>query len=376
MERTPVNRLTLVLSASVFLAPAVAAQDINIDFGPLPTPSASYGAASGQAGYWNAVGWSVNAAQLSDLAGQLLNAWTGNSNNCDNYGCAGCGSGACSGFAGSPDDEALLGSWMNADCYDVLSVQVWGLEPGRYAAYVYTYGCTRPPAASVDMYMNSVIFYSFSTPGALWQGTWTGFPVGRTAFEFPAGGYLNMRPSGAFATGLAGLQLVKLDPTGVVSCLGDGSGAACPCGNYGLPGHGCRNSRALRGAELGAVGAASLSFDTLGFHCGYEPPGTASLVLQGNQVIAPVVFGDGLRCAGGSLKRLFFANASAAGTLTAPPNAGPSVSQRSAALGDTLQPGDLRVYQVYYRDPDPSFCPPPQGSTFNVSNAVEIVWQN
>jgi hypothetical protein len=362
-------------SALLLFAPTAGAQDINVDCGTLSTPSSLYGAASGQAGYWNQVFWSQNAVQLRDLAGQPTNAWSANSNTCDNDACVNCGASPCSEFAGFPDEEALLGSWMNADCFDVHSVQFAGLEPGRYAAYLYTYGCSVPPAATVDVFVNGTIVSSFSTPGAVWQGTWAGFPVGRTVFEFTAGGYVSLRPGGTTETGLAGLQLVKLDPTGQVSCLGDGTGAACPCGNYGLPGHGCRNSRALRGAELGAVGAASLSFDTLGFHCGYEPPGAASIVLQGDQVIAPVVFGDGLRCAGGSLKRLFFANASSAGTLAAPVNAGASVSQRSAALGDALQPGNLRVYQVYYRDPDPSFCPPPQGSTFNVSNAVEITWQ-
>jgi hypothetical protein len=362
--------LVLATAAS---APSARAQDININCGPPPTPSAQYGAASGQVGYWNSVPWSPNTLQLLDLAGQPTNAWTVNSNTCDNDSCAG-GCGVCPGFSGSQDDQAFLGSWMNADCFDVHSVQIWGLEPGRYAAYLYTYGCAAIPYAGVDMYVNNHIWYSFSSPGVIWQGSWTGFPVGRCAFEATAGGYLNFVPSGAYETGFAGIQLVKLDPTGQVSCLGDGTGAACPCGNFGLPGHGCRNSHALRGAELGASGTASLSFDTLGLNCGYEPPGAASIVLQGNQVIGPVVFGDGLRCAGGSLKRLFFVNASAAGSLSEPPNSYTSVSSRSAALGDVLQPGDLRVYQVYYRDPDPNFCPSPQGSTFNVSNAVEIVW--
>jgi hypothetical protein len=99
-------------------------------------------------------------------------------------------------------------------------------------------------------------------------------------------------------------------------------------------------------------------------------------VLQGDQVIAPVFFGDGLRCTGGNLKRLYVMNATAAGTLDAPANAAPSISARSAALGDVLTAGAARVYQVYYRDSDLSFCPEPQGSSFNISNAVEIVWQN
>lgn len=49
---------------------------------------------------------------------------------------------------------------------------------------------------------------------------------------------------------------------------------------------------------------------------------------------------------------------------------------RSAALGDTLLSGDHRIYQVWYRDGDPAFCPLPQGSTTNVSNAIEIAWQD
>jgi len=113
-------------------------------------------------------------------------------------------------------------------------------------------------------------------------------------------------------------------------------------------------------------------------HCGctFEPHGVTSVVLQGDQVIAPVFFGDGLRCAGGHLKRLFMTNASATGTIWSPANTAPSISARSAALGDTIAPGVLRVYQVYYRDSDLSFCPDPPGSSFNASNAVEIVWQS
>jgi hypothetical protein len=50
----------------------------------------------------------------------------------------------------------------------------------------------------------------------------------------------------------------------------------------------------------------------------------------------------------------------------------PSISQRSAALGDPLAPGSARVYQVVYRDPDPLFCM--QGANWNVTSAVRVVW--
>ena len=49
----------------------------------------------------------------------------------------------------------------------------------------------------------------------------------------------------------------------------------------------------------------------------------------------------------------------------------PSLSQRALAIGDPLAAGSTRSYQLYYRNPAPSFCPP---ETFNVTNAVEAEW--
>jgi hypothetical protein len=36
--------------------------------------------------------------------------------------------------------------------------------------------------------------------------------------------------------------------------------------------------------------------------------------------------------------------------------------------------GQERIYQVYYRDPNLAFCAAPQGSSFNVSNALRVSW--
>jgi len=52
----------------------------------------------------------------------------------------------------------------------------------------------------------------------------------------------------------------------------------------------------------------------------------------------------------------------------APQGADPTVSSRSAALGDTITGGATRYYQIYHRDPNPAFCASPTGSTFNISN--------
>lgn len=156
-------------------------------------------------------------------------------------------------------------------------------------------------------------------------------------------------------------------------CFGDGSAGPCPCGNAGGLGRGCQNSAGTGGALLSASGNASLSADMLVLTSLGELPTALSIVMQGTTMIAPVSFGDGLRCAGGTIKRMYVKSASG-GVVTAPQAGDPSVSARSAALGDPIPLGATRDYQVYYRDANPTFCPAPAGSTFNASGAVEIVW--
>jgi hypothetical protein len=62
------------------------------------------------------------------------------------------------------------------------------------------------------------------------------------------------------------------------------------------------------------------------------------------------------------------------GAFVAPQAGDPAVSTQSAAKGDIIPLGATRVYQVYYRDANATFCPAPMGSLFNVSNAVAIAW--
>jgi hypothetical protein len=41
---------------------------------------------------------------------------------------------------------------------------------------------------------------------------------------------------------------------------------------------------------------------------------------------------------------------------------------QSAALGDPIAPGSVR------RDPNPTFCVPPDRDTWNATNGVKVVW--
>jgi Tol biopolymer transport system component len=155
-------------------------------------------------------------------------------------------------------------------------------------------------------------------------------------------------------------------------CFGDGSVVPCPCGNNGGAGRGCQNSASTGGAQLVASGTPSLSADTLLLTSSGGLPSSFGIPLQGSTAVAHTAFGDGLRCAGGTLVRLYV-KAAVGGVITAPQGGDPTISARSAALGDTIPLGATRIYQVYYRDPDPTLCPL-LNQTFNASQAVAVAW--
>jgi hypothetical protein len=191
-------------------------------------------------------------------------------------------------------------------------------------------------------------------------------------------GNANLYAAGVFtaAGGQASLDLAEwagCGHPGARICAGDGSAAACPCENSGANGHGCQNSALTGGSLLDSAGWPSVAFDALHISASGELASSLSIFLQGDAEIAPLAFGDGLRCTGGHLKRLFTKNASA-GTVAAPQAGDAPIAARSAALGDVIHSGEFRVYQVYYRDPNLAFCPQPSGNSWNVSNAIRISW--
>ena len=147
-------------------------------------------------------------------------------------------------------------------------------------------------------------------------------------------------------------------------CAGDGSVAACPCANESSPADrsGCQHSLAY-GGHLDALGQASLAQDTLVLY-GSAMPNTPVIYFQGSLEVAPTTFGDGLRCAGGSLVRL--AIRFNQGGLSNYPGAGdPPLS-----VGGGVGSASMRMYQAYFRDPA-AYC---TAATFNATNAVRVNW--
>ncbi len=155
--------------------------------------------------------------------------------------------------------------------------------------------------------------------------------------------------------------------TGTEFCFGDGAGLACPCANNSTVGNndGCLNSLGT-GGRLRVAGNPSLTNDTIVL-TGSQMPNSSALYFQGTTQQGGgngVLFGDGLRCAGGAIVRLGTKN-NTAGTSSYPTGGDAVVSVR----GLVTMPG-IRTYQCWYRNAA-AFC---TTSTFNLSNGIEIPW--
>lgn len=150
-------------------------------------------------------------------------------------------------------------------------------------------------------------------------------------------------------------------------CYGDGTGAPCPCGNISAPGWGCQNSLGF-GAQLTATGTASITTGICFLNGIQMPPNSSALYFQGTiqqNSGAGAAFGDGKRCAAGTVHRLGIKTNSASGTSSYPEFGDPRIPVQGQ-----LQFPTTRTYQVWYRNIAP-FCTP---AGFNLSNGVMITW--
>jgi hypothetical protein len=206
---------------------------------------------------------------------------------------------------------------------------------------------------------------------------------GGIQFNNGDGGTLSFGPDGrmalkvTFTDGTGSILTVQLPSAPWTKYCSPGYNGvlACPCSNAPSSlSRGCDNSSATGGATIDASGAASLAADTLSFVTADERPTATSILLTGTVGTNGVVFGQGVRCVGGALKRLYVAT-SVGGSITVPGPGDLSVSARHAALNDVLAAGDHRYYMVYYRDPIVlGGCS--AASTFNGTDAIDVTWTN
>jgi hypothetical protein len=147
------------------------------------------------------------------------------------------------------------------------------------------------------------------------------------------------------------------DECGAGSAYCFGTFGTCPCGNGAGLDEGCQNSSGL-GAQVFSNGTASIGADNLGFDASQVPGGKPCLLFSGDLSVN-LLFGDGIRCVGGAIKRLGVRISSGSGTASWAPSL-----QADGGWGS----GDTRYFQVWFRDPTGAPC----GSGFNVSSALQV----
>ena len=158
-----------------------------------------------------------------------------------------------------------------------------------------------------------------------------------------------------------------LDP-GFAYCFGDTS-IACPCGNANdgsLEGGaaGCANSVSSGGAALTASGSNSIAAADLVLNTTGLDPGKPGLYFQGDNLVSMglgAMFGDGLRCAGGEVVRMQVVTADFFGD---------SSTSVDVAQAGGVSAGEVKRYQLWYRNPGVSSCL----TGFNLTNGYEITW--
>ncbi len=155
-----------------------------------------------------------------------------------------------------------------------------------------------------------------------------------------------------------------LAPVGM--CFGDGSAAACPCGNNAAPGSqsGCANSGG-QGAKLAGSGLTSVAGDTFSLNVtGIQGPVFTKFFQSTGRSDSPL--GDGKLCMSGALVRLGENTSSISGAVSYPVGSNLKISVKGAIPPS----GGVRVYQAWYRNAIP-FCTP---DTFNTTNGLSVVW--
>jgi hypothetical protein len=147
-------------------------------------------------------------------------------------------------------------------------------------------------------------------------------------------------------------------------------------------GRGCDNyGQHTGGAQLTATGTSSVSGDTIVFTSSFENNTAFTIIMQGTAT-SNLVFGAGIRCVAGNLKRIYngpagsAANGDPAGVIHRPgPADTTSVHQASLNHGYDIGanvPVTL-FYLAYYRDPAASaHCG--STATFNASQSGSMAW--
>ncbi|MBI5364937.1 MAG: hypothetical protein HZA53_17295 [Planctomycetes bacterium] len=188
--------------------------------------------------------------------------------------------------------------------------------------------------------------------------------------------------SGAAATNLFGSMSITEDPLGVpctpqptAFCAGDNIDANvttdCPCLNFGALGRGCASSFNASGAGMAATGSPALDNVSLNVD-GVNATGNVIYMRGDVNNVVGLVFGDGVRCVDGVLRRRT-KPIYAPGLASFPSPTDTVTLSNGWGVGNDTPPGSgiTAYYMAYYRNAAAAFCPP---ETFNGTNGMSIVW--
>jgi hypothetical protein len=285
-------------------------------------------------------------------------------------------------FAGAPIDGTPVSVTVYEDPNDdgnptdgVLVAQMAGVLTGGNTDVLQTIVLSSPVSVSGIYFVGAqVVHVAGEYPSPLDQDSCPSGSNGRAwivgnttgVMDFNNLGLNDVVPQDMDSIGFPGVWLLRADCSGAIAptsfCFGDGTGTACPCGNAGAAGNGCASSVNANGANLGSSGSASIVGGTLTL-LGTGMPNSSALYFQGTTQIG-IVFGDGLRCAGGSVIRLGTkSNVAGASQYPAP-------GDLSVAAKGLVTTAGTRTYQVWYRNAA-AFC---TVSTFNLSNGLLVTW--
>ena len=340
--------------ALLFMGIPAAAQNFNIDFADnvtLGTPSSTYGAASGQAGFWNDCIGNMPLADISGAATGVSIALVGVD---IPYG--------FDELCTAGDDQALMDDIM----YTTATTgyfSITGLSDGSYQIYTYAM------APDSNAFLTDVTVIG-SPDGT--QAVGGDFCLGFVHLATHAihnvdvvGGnaQIDVAVNLSF-TSLNGMQIIQTagGSAGTAYCFGDPG--SCPCNNNGSADSGCANGSGA-GGVLGSSGSNSIASDDLVLSGSGLIANQPGLYFQGNNAInagSGIQFGDGLRCAGGGVIRLQVRFAGGAGA---------SSTTANLVVTGGVVPGDTKRYQLWYRDPGSSPC----GALFNLTNGIERTFQ-
>jgi trimeric autotransporter adhesin len=268
-----------------------------------------------------------------------------------------------------------------------------GLYTANYSLAVHDDGTGNGPA----LYIGGRFFTNALAPNGVarwrsnhWEGLGTGIQYNYTSQarvgalascrlhatgprSLLVGGYF-YQAGGKQSNCVAAWGLVR--SLGLPFCRGDGQDptvtVGCPCSNLGAPGHGCASQFNPAGARLEAFGSAEVDPTTGTDRVQLYATGllwdSTTVFLQGDLTLpGGAHFGDGVRCVGGSIRRLAV-KPTINGSARFPEPGDPSLSQAGAVLPGSGLP---RFYQAWYRDPSFVFC---TNSQFNASSGLQILW--